>query len=267
MKLSNVLELMMINDYLNRLFQLRDKVVLVTGATGQLGKVICIAFQQVGAKVVGVDLNVSANTVDDVDYYQLDITNKNQVQETFSKIIGSYGHFDILINNAGVSCFEPFEDRPEESFDWVMDVNLKGTFFCVQAFVNELKKIEHTGNIVNIASLYGVISPDFRIYTDCDRKNSEVYGATKAGIIQMTRYFATHLAPYRIRINSISPGGIFNPENPQGEDFIKNYSFRCPMSRMADVNEMVGGVLFLSSQAASYITGQNLTIDGGMSCW
>jgi NAD(P)-dependent dehydrogenase (short-subunit alcohol dehydrogenase family) len=112
-----------------------------------------------------------------------------------------------------------------------------------------------------------LISPDFRIYTDCERRNSEIYGATKAGIIQMTKYFAVHLARYGVRVNSISPGGIFNPEAPQGEDFVNNYSHRCPMGRMAQYEEVVGGILYFASSAAAYTTGQNLVIDGGMSSW
>ena len=115
--------------------------------------------------------------------------------------------------------------------------------------------------------MYGLISPDFRIYNQGDRKNSEIYGATKAGIIQLTKYFAVHLAENNIRVNSISPGGVYNSDNPQSESFIKNYSYRCPMKRMAKVEEISGAVVFLSSSASSYITGQNLVIDGGMSCW
>ena len=106
-----------------------------------------------------------------------------------------------------------------------------------------------------------------RIYTDLDRKNSEIYGASKAGIIQMSKYFATHLANRNIRSNSVSPGGIYNPENPQGKDFILNYSERCPMKRMARSEEIVGAIVYLASDMASYTTGQNITIDGGMSCW
>ena len=128
-------------------------------------------------------------------------------------------------------------------------------------------KSKNEAVIINIASMYGVISPDYRIYSEGDRKNSEIYGATKAAIIQMTKYFAVHLAERKIRVNCVSPGGIFNPENPQSDSFIKNYSLRCPLNRMANVNEIIGGIIFLSSDAASYVTGQNLIIDGGMSCW
>jgi NAD(P)-dependent dehydrogenase (short-subunit alcohol dehydrogenase family) len=257
-------------DYLSKLFQLKGKVVLVTGATGQLGKAICEAYCGVGANVIGVDKALNHQNMLDMDsiiYRVLDITDKDAVAETMAFCVQEFGCLDILINNAGVSCFEPFEERPEESFDWVMDVNLKGTFFCIQAYANLLKQGKKHGNIVNIASHYGVISPDFRIYTDCDRKNSEVYGATKAGIIQMTKYFAVHLASEKVRINAIAPGGIFNPKNPQGEDFIKNYSQRCPLSRMAEAEEMIGAVLYLSSNAATYTTGHTLVIDGAMSCW
>ena len=255
-------------SYLEQLFNLGDKVAVITGATGQLGKVICRGFQQAGARVVGIDVNIDANVLEGVDYYQMDITNKPQVHEVFEKIIEKYEKLDILVNNAGVSTFEPFEQRSEESFDWVMDINLKGTFFCIQAYVNLYDKYEFkSGSIVNVGSTFGVVSPDFRNYTDCNRKNSEIYGATKAGVIQMTKYFSVHLAERNIRINAISPGGIYNPKSPQGEDFIKNYSFRCPMKRMANEDEMIGAVLYLASKAASYTTGQNIIIDGGATCW
>lgn len=255
-------------SYLEQLFNLGDKVALITGSTGQLGKVICRGFQQAGARVVGIDVNIDVNMLEGVDYYQMDITNKQQVDKVFTKVIEKYENFDILINNAGVSTFEPFEQRPEENLDLVMDVNLKGTFFCIQAYVNLYDKYElKNGSIVNVGSIFGVVSPDFRNYTDCDRKNSEIYGATKAGVIQMTKYFAVHLAERNIRVNSVSPGGIFNPDNPQGEDFIKNYSFRNPMKRMANAEEIIGAILYLSSDTASYTTGQNIVIDGGLTCW
>lgn len=255
-------------SYLENLFNLRNKLVVVTGSSGQLGRVICRAYQQTEAKVVGLDINPGTDLIEGVDYYQLDIINKEQIRKVFTAIIEKYGSFDILINNAGVSTFEPFEERPGESFDWVMDVNLKGTFLCIQAYVNLADKYElKNGCIVNIGSIFGTVAPDFRNYTDCDRKNSEVYGATKAGIIQMTKYFAVHLAERNIRVNCVSPGGIFNPESPQGKDFIKNYSYRCPMGRMADAEDIVGGLLYLSSEASAYTTGQNIVIDGGMSCW
>ena len=172
------------------------------------------------------------------------------------------------MNNAGVSVFEPFEKRKEEAFDWVMDVNLKGSFNCIKSYVKLFDENNtDKGSIINIASIYGLISPDFRIYNSSDRKNSEIYGATKAGIIQMTKYFSTHLAKRNIRCNAVSPGGIFNPDKPQSEEFISKYSYRCPMGRMAKTDEIVGAIIYLASDLASYTTGQNIIIDGGMSAW
>ena len=255
-------------SYLESVFSLNDKVAVVTGATGQLGKEFCQGFLQAGTKTIGLDMDISRNLIDGVDYYQLNITEKKQIYEVFTEIIENHKRFDILVNNAGVSTFEPFEKRSENSFDWVMDVNLKGTFFCIQSYVKayDLSGLK-AGAIVNIASHFGVVSPDFRNYTDCDRRNSEVYGATKAGIIQMTKYFAVHLADRNIRVNTVSPGGVYNPEYPQGDDFIKNYAFRCPMKRMAKAHEIWGAVIYLASAAASYTTGQNVIVDGGATCW
>ena len=258
------------NDFLEGLFRLEGKTVLITGVAGQLGRKFSKAFLDAGATVFGADIKFDAKKMsvgDRIKYLEMDIADKKSVITAFDKVYEECGKLDILVNNAGVSTFEPFEKRPEESFDWVMDVNLKGTFFCMQTYANRLKEKKQKGSIINIGSIYGVISPDPRIYTDCDRKNSEVYGATKAGIIQMTKYFAAHLAKDGIRVNCISPGGIFNPEAPQGKDFVENYSYRCPMGRMAEAGEMVGALLYLSSDSASYTTGQNIVVDGGMSCW
>tara|TARA_B100000315_G_C14589961_1_gene595226 strand:+ start:4250 stop:5017 length:768 start_codon:yes stop_codon:yes gene_type:complete len=254
-------------SYLDRLFGLKDKVVIVTGAVGQLGSKICEGFSCAGAIVVGIDRLESDVPGCCSGYFQTDITDRASVQKTFQAIFKQYNGCDVLINNAGVSVFTPFEERLEDHFDWVMDVNLKGTFFCIQEYARLAKDNECSRKIVNIASAYGVVSPDFRNYTDCDRKNSEVYGATKAGIIQMTKYFAVHLADNNIRVNCVSPGGIFNPDDPQGEDFIRKYSFNTPMKRMAHTEEMIGAILYLASNAASYTTGQNIVIDGGMTCW
>jgi NAD(P)-dependent dehydrogenase (short-subunit alcohol dehydrogenase family) len=215
-----------------------------------------------------LDINIPSSIPAGAELIKLNIVKKEEVYGVFEKIFSKFGKIDILVNNAGVNTFDPFEERKEEDFDFVMDVNLKGTFFCIQAFLNLYKKYGcKKGSIINIGSFYGVISPDFRIYTDCLRRNSEVYGATKAGIIQMTKYFAANIADQGIRVNCVSPGGIFNPENPQGDDFIKNYSFRCPMNRMANTEEMVGAIMYFASDAASYTTGQNLVVDGGMTIW
>lgn len=255
-------------SYADELFDLKDKIIIVTGAAGQIGREICEAYLKMSAKVVAFDKVAAKSQLAGVDYRAVDITKKDEVTAAFEYVFRKYNRVDVLVNNAGVSVFEPFEERKEEGIDYVMDVNLKGTFFCIQAYVNLFDKYKAAnGAIVNIASFYGVISPDFRIYTDCARKNSEIYGATKAGVIQMTKYFAVHLAERNIRVNAVSPGGIYNPANPQGEDFIKNFSARCPMKRMGKDAELIGVLVYLSSDSASYTTGANIIVDGGMSCW
>jgi len=253
-------------DYLN----LDGRIVLITGARGQLGTELAKIFLSMGSIVIGTDImdtNEDHIKHENYKYFQLDITNKSEIRDIFEEVFSKYTTIDILVNNAGVSTFKNSKDRTEDDLDFVIGVNLKGTFFCIQAYVSLLERNQHNGNIINTASHYGLISPDFRIYTDCNRRNSEIYGATKAGIIQMTKYFAVELAQKRIRVNSVSPGGIFNPDNPQGDDFINNYSDRTPLGRMANVKEITGAYIYLASDISSYTTGQNIIIDGGMSSW
>lgn len=258
-------------------YQIKDSVILITGAAGQLGQATTNAAIESGAKLVCLDLCIEALNEaseknkwgDNVILAHADIVNENSIQEAINHGLEKFGVIDALINNAGVSVFEPWQERTEEDFDWVTSVNLKGSFLCMKEYLKYLIRSKHSGSIVNIASVYGVISPDPRIYTDCDRKNSEVYGATKAGVIQMTKYFAVNgvLDGANVRVNGIAPGGIRNPSAPQGEDFQRLYSERCPLKRMAEVQEMVGPILFLISSDASYINGQTIIVDGGMTAW
>ena len=256
------------NNFLETKFNLNNKVVLITGSCGQLGYSLCNYFIKSGCKVIGVDKEISLNKIDNVEYFNLNVVVGNDVEITLRKIFDKYKKIDIVINNAGVSTFEPFEERTEDKFDWVINVNVKGPFNIIQKYVKFIDdNKQSSGNIINIGSIYGLISPDPRIYDKNDRKNSEVYGASKSAVIQMTKYFSVHLAERNIRCNSISPGGIYNPKNPQNRKFIEEYSYRCPMGRMAETDEISGLALFLASDASSYITGQNITVDGGMSAW
>ena len=149
----------------------------------------------------------------------------------------------------------------------MLGTNLKGTINCTIAFVAHSSDTGFKKRIVNVASHYGIISPDPRIYGESDRRNSETYGATKAGIIQLSKYYAVHLAQHQINVNTVSPGGIFNTENPQSDAFLGKYSDRCPLGRMANTLEIIDPILFLLSEGASYINGHNLVVDGGMSAW
>jgi NAD(P)-dependent dehydrogenase (short-subunit alcohol dehydrogenase family) len=245
-----------------------DKVVVITGASGQLGSLLASQYIELGATVIGLDSitsNKSGSQSISFNFIKLDIRNAKSVDEIFNTLISKYGRVDILINNAGTATFEHFLDRTEEDIDLMMDVNLKGTFNCIKSFVKSGTSINAGRSIVNIGSIYGLVSPDFRVYAEGDRRSSELYGATKAGVIQMTKYFAVELAEAGIRVNAVSPGGIFNPVNPQTKQFIENYSFRTPLGRMASTSEITHAIVFLTSNSASYITGHNLVVDGGYS--
>ena len=260
---------------LQGMYGLEGLVALVTGASGQLGSEIVNALLGLGAYCVAADVAMASLEdaaernnwpADRVALAVCDIRFREQICAALDKGAEHFGGMNALVNNAGVSVFEPYLERPEASIEWVMEVNLKGTLLCTQEFIRN--RVGHCGGaVVNIASHYGLVSPDPRIYTDCKRKNSEIYGATKAGIIQMTRYFAVHAAEHGVRVNAVSPGGVLNPDNPQGPDFQENYAFRCPLGRMANTGEIVGAVAFLLSPAAAYITGHNLVVDGGMTSW
>lgn len=248
--------------------ELSPQNVIVTGASGQLGSEVCKKLINRNYNVIATDIKPPQQNIDKVDYYFFDARDLEKKADFYEKVKKKYGGIDILINNLGVAVFSNFEDRTEEEFDFVMDINIKSTFFEIQNFVKlfDNKKLKKA-SIVNIASIFGVVSPDYRNYTDLARKSSEVYGASKAAIIQLTKYFAVHLAGRNIAVNCVSPGGIYNPENPQGPDFIKNYSFRTPLNRMATVEEVTEAIMFFCCCESKYITGQNIVVDGGLTSW
>ena len=252
---------------LNDIFSIKNKTFIITGSSGQLGAFISNFLIENGAIVIGID-TAKKNSVNFKNFYKVDITKRSSIKKCLDDIFNKFNKIDVVINNAGYSTFDNFEERKEKEFDKVMNVNLKGTFLLIQNYVRLLDKFKmKEGNIINIGSLYGSVSPDPRIYSKGDRKNSEIYGATKAGVIQMTKYFAVHLANRNIRVNSISPGGIFNPDKPQGSMFIENYSRNCPMKRMGENKDIIGAIIYFATKASSYTTGQNLVVDGGLSSW
>jgi 3-oxoacyl-[acyl-carrier protein] reductase len=248
-----------------------NKVVFITGATGQLGKAYAIAMAEEGAHVCISDIDLNAcNELrlelkgDEHLAIECDVTSEVSVRSAFAKIEEHFKQIDIIINNAGIGVFTPFEERSFEEFMRVFEVNAGGTFLCIKEGSALMRKNKSSGVIVNIGSIYGVVSSDPRIYTDCARKTAECYGGSKAAIIQMTRYFAVHLAPYNIRVNCLSPGGVYNH---QGDDFVKNYSDKTPVTRMGTTTDMVGALKFLCSDEAQYTTGHNLVVDGGWTAW
>ena len=246
---------------------------MITGAAGQLGRKYCQAFADAGAVVLVSDVELAAcekilahlpGGAEKHFALRCDVSDPASVERAFAEIKKRFGTLDVLINNAGIAVFGPFENRKFDDFMNVFLVNAGGTFLCTRAASWLMRESKTTGAIINIGSIYGVVSSDPRIYTDTPRYNSECYSGSKAAVIQMTKYFAVHLAPYGIRVNSISPGGVFNS---QGDDFVRNYSQRTPLGRMATEDELTATALFLASDGASYITGQNIIVDGGWTAW
>lgn len=261
---------------IKELFDLKDRVVIITGALGLLGTELCEAFAECGSHVIVVDLDASAcqqraaaltnKTKVKALGIAADITQKDTVERMAEVVINEFGKIDVLINNAQFkpqTFFAPFEDFSVEAWDGVMAVNLKAVFLCCQICGKQMVK-QGKGNIINIASTYGVVAPDHRIYEGTKLGCPAVYSASKGGVIMLTKYLATYWADKGIRVNAVSPHGIYNNHE---EQFVLNFSSRSPLGRMCDRKEVVGALLYLASDASSYVTGHNLIVDGGWTAW
>ena len=234
--------------------------VVLTGANGQLGKAFTEALVEKGYFVYATDINIeNIKASDSIEPVKLDITNEAMVTDFFSTI----QDIGVLINNAGIGVFTPFEDRTAAEFKKVMEVNLLGLFLMSQSAVKIMKN-SNGGKIVNIASIYGSTSSDERIYGNSGRNNSEVYSATKAGVISLTKHMAAHFGKYNIQTNSLSPGGIYNQ---QSEDFVANYEYKTPMHRMCSIQDLLSTLFYLISEDTAYTNGQDIAVDGGFLAW
>jgi len=271
MELSNAISL-----------SLTGKTAIVTGSLGFLGKYFCAGLAQAGASLVVLDLDKEkcrdfAAELAEKYYVQAegfgcDITNKESIRKVLDKVIRNFSHVDILLNNASYrssnpkSLHAPFEEYSLEEWQNMMDVNVNGTFLCSQIVGDSMRRSEAGGSIINVASIYGVLGTDHRIYPNGSNRtnNPAAYSAAKGAVLSLTRYLATYWGNSGIRVNSISPGGI---ENNQNEEFVSQYSSRIPMARMGKPEEMIASVIYLASDASSYVTGQNILLDGGLSAW
>ena len=241
-------------------FSLKDKVVVITGGAGLLGKMHAEAVREAGGKPILTDV------IDDGDCHYMDVTDKNSIEEFVDKYLD---RVDVLINNAALNPkmstkdeTNKFEDFSLDKWNKSLEVNLTGTFLCSQVFINKMIKDKTKGVVINVASDLGVIAPNQNIY-DGDVKPVD-YSVTKHGIIGLTKYLSTYFADKNIRVNSISPGGIYTN---QSKEFVKRLSELIPMGRMADKDEYKGAIMFLCSDASSYMTGHNLILDGGRTVW
>lgn len=260
------------------LFDLSGKIIVLTGAAGNLGSQYVDGLSQAGANVVLADMNYSdcirieknIRTKYDVDplSVNLDLTNKKSISNLVSKVVKKYSKIDVLINNAAYQGTDKIRKTPFEKLslnDWnkAVSVNLTGIFLLCQQVGAIMKKQKH-GNIINIGSTYGLVAPDQRIYGNSGQNAGAFYSATKSAVINLTRHLASYWANTGIRVNTLSPGGV---ERNQTRDFITNYSNKTMLGRMARKDEYVGAIIFLASDASSYMTGSNLIIDGGWTAW
>jgi NAD(P)-dependent dehydrogenase (short-subunit alcohol dehydrogenase family) len=240
----------------------KNKVIIVTGCNGQLGKAICKMFLGLDSKVFGLDITENRFKSKKFTFIKCDISKKINTDELVKKILKNEKKINILINNAGSSIFTPYKIRKSEEIDQVINANLKGTLNMILSVVNLSRKKTKKINILNIASIYGASIPNFTIYENKDRINSEIYGSTKASIIHLSKYFAKILGPNKVICNSLSPGGILN-KKIQRKSFIKKYSSKTPLRRMGLEKDILNGIYFLTHDDNTYTTGQNLVVDGG----
>lgn len=251
--------------YLN-LFSCKNKVALVTGGLGLIGKEIVRGLNDFGASVCVADINERQmkgfKKLTAVNFQQLDITSEDSIRQTLEAVIKQYKKIDILVNCAYPRTGDWGARCEDVSFDsWKMNVNshLGGYFLCCQ-MVAEQMKLQERGSIINFASIYGVVAPDFSIYEGTSMTMPVAYSAIKGGVIAFSKYMAAYYAKDNIRVNCISPGGIFNK---QPDSFVEKYAAKTPLGRMGSPKDMVGAVLYLASDASLYVTGHNLIVDGG----
>ena len=202
-----------------------------------------------------------------ISFAETDICSTASIKDAFRNIQQTHGSIDILVNNAFYSKANSPESMTDEEWNYGIDGTLSSVFRCKREIIPYMKKAKK-GNIINISSIYGLVSPDFRIYeSNPEFFNPPNYGAAKAGVIRLTRYYAAYLAKYNIRVNCIAPGPFCSFEAQKKKDFVKNLSQKVPMGRIGNPDELKGTVVFLASDASSYITGQNISVDGGWTIW
>lgn len=249
------------------LFGLKGKTALVTGAAGLLGREIAKGLIDLGATVYASDIAASDKIDKKARFIDLDITNEQSMNSVMDSIVKQSGGIDVLVNSAYPRTKDwgaKFEDIKFDSWRQNTDMHLGGYFLSSRAAAERMKAQKNGGSIINLASIYGTVAPDFSIYEGTQMTMPAAYAAIKAGIIAMTRYIATYYGRYNVRANCVSPGGIYDG---QSEAFVKRYNAKTPLCRMGRPDEVIGAVVFLASGASSYVTGENIMIDGGWAAW
>lgn len=264
-----------INDLLN----LRDRTALITGAGGKLGIFISKALAELGCNLILVDHpdmdlspiadSLASDSSIRVQIYHCDLEKDERRIDLINRVRSEYENLNILINNAafvGSSELEgwavPFEHQSIETWNRALQVNLTAPFHLIQG-LTPLLKIARGASVINIGSIYGEHGPDWRLYEGTGMSNPAAYGASKGGLMQLTRWLSTTLAP-EIRVNAISPGGIIRN---QPQEFVSRYIDRTPLKRMGKEVDFCGAIAYLASDLSQYVSGQIIRVDGGWSAW
>jgi len=260
---------------MKNMFDLSGKVTVVTGATGHLGKAICAGLAESGSNLAicstsleraqAFALAIGEEHHIDASGFYLDLRDLSMIGQVVSSIIRHFGRIDCLVNNAYYGSPNSLATiTPEE---WTASINgaVTSHMFMMQACIPLLE--QSRGSVINIASMYGIVSPNPVIYDGTDYANPVNYGAGKAALLQLTRFAAVHLAGKGVRVNAISPGPFPSPAVQRNTTFIKRLEEKVPLGRIGQPEELKGAVVFLASDAASYITGHNLVVDGGWTIW
>ncbi len=243
------------------MLSLKDKIVVVTGSQGLIGSSIVKVLRDNGALVLSIDINFKSKNK---DQYVIDITDEKSVKNGVEIILNEHKRIDGWVNNAYPRTKDwgsKFEDIPTESWRKNIDMHLNGYFICCQIVLEKMKQ-QGFGSFINMSSIYGFLGPDFNIYKGTKMTTPAAYSAIKGGIINFSKYLASYYGEDQIRVNSVSPGGIFDN---QPEIFVKKYCEKVPLNRMGKPSDVAKAVSFLISDDSSYITGHNLVIDGGFS--
>lgn len=272
---------------MDNIFNIKDEIVVVTGGLGLLGREYTLELLKRGARVGVADIprepDETFKSFINYDehkkkflYGSVDITDRVSIEKFLTDITERWDVPNALINNAALDSPPdapvdengPFEKYPDKSWDKVMEVNVKGVFLTCQIIGGAMAETGK-GSIVNICSIYGMVSPDQNIYEYRRREGESffkpvAYSASKSALLNLTRYLATYWAPKRVRVNTLTLGGVYNG---QDRAFLKGYCAKVPLNRMAEKNEYNGAIIFLISDASSYMTGSNLVIDGGWTAW
>ena len=240
--------------------ELKDKTIVVTGGSGLLGGAFCAAIRSAGGRAINADIGVEDDLA--ADTLHLDITSEASVEGLLAKLRTAGIQLHGWVNNAYPRTKDwgaKFEDIPFASWQKNVDMHLNGYFLCCQRVLEHLRE-SGTGSVVNIGSIYGSLGPDFSVYAGTPMTMPAGYAAIKGGLINLTRYLASYYGPHGIRVNALSPGGIFDH---QPESFVAAYESKTPLRRMGKPADITAPLVFLLSDGAGYVTGQNLMVDGG----